>query len=283
MPSTLIDVWDPKTFDEELAGILEQETDLVRNYMTTERHIFLDYDLGRNPSSLLMRPQNPYSAAFIALKERLSGTMQSRTIRAWHYSRLTDHEIVKLRNEGVHLSTPTALRARLDALVATGELTGHVADALYSMSPFHSEQLDARAGKFWMSSHPVRINDSGVVPLMAHWGGEVASMFVKDPLLLEPLAAIGKPRIVELAVPLSLTPHSYSAAIAILASFGRSLKCVSEKKAFDLYVALPLKSEAILRVHSQGEPEFNGVGFIYPKGYIDVDIGYWEELTGEVE
>jgi hypothetical protein len=45
--SRLIDVWDAKTFDDELSALLETDADLVRNYMTTENQIFLSYDLGR--------------------------------------------------------------------------------------------------------------------------------------------------------------------------------------------------------------------------------------------
>jgi len=80
-----------------------------------------------------------------------------------------------------------------------------------------------------MTSHPVVPRDSGVAPLMKHWGGEGASMWVSDPELLAPLQEIGSARIVEIAVPLAATQHSYSAAKAVVATFGRSLGAIPDK------------------------------------------------------
>jgi hypothetical protein len=277
----LIDVWDAKTFDKELAAILAKEADLVRNYMTTDHRIFLSHDLGRGPERSILRPDNRYASAFLALRDGIGDKMQSRTIRAWHYTRLAEPEVMALRRDGIHLSTPATLRARLDALVASGGLGMQLADALYVASPFHSDQLGARSNKFWMVSHPLAIDDGGVMPLMAHWGGEVASMWTKDPALLTPLAATGKPRVLELAVPLALTRHSYPAGEAVIATFGRTLGCVPSKHAFDLYVAAPLGPDALVEVHSEGDASFDALGQSYPKGYVDVDIGPWKELTGD--
>ena len=226
----LIDVWDANTFDNELYALLERDTDLVRNYISTKNQIFLSYDHGRGwERASLIRPENPYGFAFVALEEAIGKQMLSRSIRAWHYTRLTDPEVDALRRDGIHLSTPASLRARLDALVAVGVLQAQVADSLYAKSPFHSDQMKARSNKFWMASHPIAIDDRGVEPLLARWGGEVASFWTKDPALLAPLAAMGRPCVLELAVPLALTRHSHSAGQAVVATFGRSLGCIPSK------------------------------------------------------
>lgn len=238
--SNVIDVWDAKTFDEELSAILAEKAELVRNYMMTDHRIFVSHDLGLGPEKAIIRPQNPFSPAFLALKETIDTRMQSRTIRAWHYTRLTAAEVEILRTEGIHLSTPATLRARLDFQVASGAISAQIADALYAASPFHSDQLKSRLDKFWMVSHPVATDDGGVEPLMAHWGGEVGSMWTMHRVLLAPLAAMGRPCIVELAVPLAQTRHSYWAAQAVVATFGRALGCVPSKHAFDLYVTTAL-------------------------------------------
>jgi hypothetical protein len=279
--SDLIDVWDPKTFDGELNAILAEQADLVRNYMTTDDRIFLAHDLGRGPEQSIIRPENPYASAFLALGEAIGEKMRSRTIRAWHYTRLTAEEVEKIRDEGIHLSTPATLRARLDFLVASGAVGAQLADALYGKSPFHSDQLEARSGKFWLVSHPVAVNDSGVEPLMAHWGGEVASFWTKDPMLLAPLAAIGKPRVIEVAVPLALTHHNYSAGQAVVATFGRALGCHPGKHSFDLCVTTSLPPDSVLGVHTEGSSSFRAMGLSYPVGYVNVDVGHWKELTGD--
>ena len=266
----VMDVWDDKTFDEELSAILENQTDLVRNYMATERMIFLSHDLGRGPERSVLRPNNPYASAFLAFKEALGEQMQFRTIRAWHYTRLTELELEIMLRDGIHLSTPPTLRARLNALVASGKLDAKIADDLFAASPFHSDQLEARANKFWMVSHPIPTDDSGVKPLMSHWGGEVASMWTEDPDLLAPLAATGTPSVLEISVPLALSRHSYNAGGAVVATFGRSLGCSPDKNGFDLYVTAPLNPNAVLRVHSADNSAFHTIGRGYPNGYVDV-------------
>lgn len=281
MASALIDVWDANTFDEELSAVMATQAALIRHYLTTNDQIFLAYDLGRGTEEYMCRPENPYAAAFLALELAVAELMQSRTIRAWHYTRLTTAEVGTLRNEGIHLSTPETLRTRLDLLVASGALSPESANELYVGSPFHSDQLVARSGKFWMSSHPLAVRDSGVQPLLARWGGEVASKWTKNPVLLALLAATGKPRVIELSVPLSLAQHSLSAGEAVLYTFGRTLGCTPGKHSFDLYVTRPLGPDSVLKVHSDNDSSFHAIGLTVPEGYVDVKIGYWKELTGE--
>ena len=158
--------------------------------------------------------------------------MQTRTIRAWHYTRLTDQEAQALKRDGIHVSTPETLTARLEALVTTGHLSRRAAEALYEASPFHGDQRKSREGKFWMISHPQAIDDGGVEPLLARWGGEVASFWLKDELLLATVSVMGPPCVIEVAVPLALTSHSYSAAEAVMAAFGREARLHSRGAQF---------------------------------------------------
>jgi hypothetical protein len=245
--------------------------------------ILLAYDLDRGPSRPLFRPENPFAGAFLDLQEAVGREMESRTIRAFHYTHMTDEEVAALRGDGIHLSTPTTLQSRLENLVLAGALARTIADKLYAQSPFHSDQLGSRCGKYWMTSHPVEIGDGGVRPLMAHWGGEVASMWIRDQSLLARLASIGRPRIVEIAVPIRATRHGYSAGKAVVATFARARGCIPEKQAFDLYAKEPLGPSAILAVHTEGDRSFAEMGRGYPARYIDVSIGRWKELTGEDE
>jgi hypothetical protein len=178
----------------------------------------------------------------------LIGVLADRRILAWRYRRLTDAEVDTLRRDGPRPSTSATLHGRLEALVEARRLTAGQAAALYAASPFHTAQRESPAHKFWMTSHPTAIDDGGIVPLMAHWGGEVASMFQRDPALLAFLAAIGRRRLVELAVPLSATRHAYSAVEAVVATFGREVA-----------------------------PAFMAMGQGHTAGYI----GRWRELTGD--
>ena len=276
-----IDVWDCATFDAELMAQLESAADLMLRYYQTDHRIFLEHDLGRGAGRSMFRPDNPHAERFSRIKEAVAEEMDERTLRAWHYTRLTDAEVEALRRDGVHLSTPESLRQRLDAVVAAGALSQEMANHLYAASPFHSDQYETRTNRFWMTSHPVDVEDGGVEPLIKHWGGEVASMWVRDETLLVPLARLGRPRIIELAIPVRLADCSFSAGQAVIAAFTRSRGGIPEKLAFDLRVTSPLPPAAVLAVHTEGEPAFDGMGRRYPAAFVDVAIGRWKELTGE--
>jgi len=235
----------------------------------------------RGPKRSLLRPNNPYAYSFLALTEYVGNEMWSRNIRAWHYTRLTNSELKLLQRDGIHLSTPQALRARLDALVASEELSAQIADSLFDLSPLQRGQLEIRTNRFWMASHPVTIDDGGVEPLMSHWGGEVASMWITEPSLLDPLSAIGKPCVLEVNVPLSLTQHCYPAGEAVVATYARSLGCISDNRGFSLYVSAPLPPSAVERVHSVDDRNFHLLGRGYPERYVDVMVNFWKELSGE--
>ena len=277
----VIDVWNVQTFDHELLAVLGDHAQEIVGYFQTDHDIFLAYDNASGPNRPIMRPDNPYAPTYYGLLDTIGELMASRTIRTFHYTRLTDNEVADLLRLGIHLSTPATLRSRLDALVAAGALAAGIADQLYEASPFNSDQRDARSDKFWMVSHPLATDDHGVTPLMQRWGGEVASFWVSEATLTTPLDQLGKPRVLEIAVPLEATRHSHHAGKAVVATFGRARGAIPEKSAFDLYAKVPLPATAVLAVHTAGDGAFTAIGRSYPPGFIDVDIGRWKELTGE--
>lgn len=280
MTAPPIDLWNAETFDPELLARLRPHENLMVDYYRRDDEITLSHDLGRGPGRSILRPANVHAAAFYAFRDGLVGDMAQRSIRAWHYTRLTDAEIDALRQHGPHPSTPATLQLRLEGLVAAGMLSTVEAAALYAASPFHT-QLESRTEKFWMVSHPDPVEDGGVTPLMSYWGGEVASMHLRDQALKGRLATIGRPRILELAAPLSATRHAFDAAEAVVATFARSRGAIPQPHDFDLYVDIALPPGAILDVYSEGDATFSAMGKTFPPGFVDHAIGRWKELTGD--
>lgn len=262
-----VDVWDLETFDEDLRFVLQDHSDLIRGYLLRDREIFETYDLARGLDRPSLRPRNQFAADFVRLAENLIPPMSERRIRAFHYARLTDREVARFFDYGIHLSTPASLRDRLVALYQTGALTLEDMCSLEAESPFHA-QMNARQGKFWMGSHPIAVEHSGVERLLRYWGGEVTSFHLNNEDLLAKLAKIGRPRVIEVAVPLAATRHAFSAAQAVVATFGRSLGCPGDLKDFDLYAETALPAAAVLRVHSVGEADFEMMGQTYPSNVI---------------
>lgn len=275
---TLIDVWNVDTFDGALTADLQAHAELICNYVQTSRRQWLEREASDHT---MPHPINPYGAAYIAFVEAVGRDMEARTIRAWHYTRMTDAEVESLRRGGIYLSTLETIRQRFDAQVAAGVFSAEVADALFAASPFQNDQRRSRSDKFWMTSHPMDIEDGGVTLLLGNWGGESAYFWLRDPTLEALVARLGVPRVLEVAVPLDTTRHAYSAGRAVVATFGRTLGCKPEKEAFDLYAMRPLRPETVLAIHSEGESNFAALGRSYPAGFVDVNIDRWAELTAK--
>ena len=272
MTGTIIELWDEGTFDAELLDLLDDHADLLRSYAEAEQAIFQDHDVSPAGTSSLLGPSNPFAAAYLAFEEEeevVAKAMRTRTTRAFHYTRMTDGEVAALLREGIHLSTPETLRRRLDACLADGLLTASEADAIVAASPFR-KQRDVRAGRFWLASHPQRVDDLGVALLLRHWGGEVAYMWLEDEALVARVQAIGRPRVIEVAVPLCRTTASGRAAASALATFSRALGWAASEHAVDICVTAALPPEAVLAVHSEGETAFGTMGRGYPVGFVEV-------------
>jgi hypothetical protein len=234
----------------------------VRSYIATDRENFLE----REASGLKgAYRENPYGGGYYGLLEDLGRDMETRMIRAWHYTRLTDAEVEEMRTTGIYLSTLDATRRRLEAQVTAGEFSAEIAGALFQASPFHHpEEVKPRSNKFWMTSHPVEIGDGGVRLLLGNWGGESVYFWLEDPQLKKAVAEIGKPRVVEIAVPLNATGGAYVAGRAVVATFALSLGSRPDFRAFDLYTNRALGPDAILTVHTEGEAVFTEIGKGYP-------------------
>lgn len=264
-PIPPIDVWNLDTFDEDLLALLSENRDVLRDYELTSRK---NYDEQQAAAGWAPLKENPYAADRMHIVERIiMPAMEQRTIRAWHYTRLTDEEAASLQSNGIYTSDLAAIRRRLDAQVATEAFSADIARALYAESPFHHQ--DSRSGKFWMVSHPYAIDDGGVELLLQHWGGEGVYFWLKDPAHIALVRGIGRPRVIEVAVPVSVTTHSYLAAKAVVGAFVTSLGCKPDWTAFDLYATSALGPDTVLKFHTEGDATFPTMGRGYPAGYVD--------------
>ncbi len=266
---TLIDVWDITTFDEALMAALDAAREVLCNYEHTRRKLDGEQQAAERWAPL---KENPYAAGRQRiLEDIIMPLMEQRTIRAWHYTRLTDDEVRLLRSDGIHVSDLAAIRKRLDAQVATGLIPANVADALHAASPFH-EQKEARSGKFWMTSHPFPADHHAVELLLAHWGGEGVYFWLEDDELIDLVKGIGRPRVIEVAVPLQLTTSVYTAAKAVIAAFLTAHGCEPERSVFDVYATSALGANAVLKVHTEGEPDFSALAHGYPARFVGREL-----------
>lgn len=167
--ATPIDVWDVATFDTELAEELSRNADLIQAFWQEGRRLFEEREAQtvRGPPE-----QNRFGWSYQELGERMTALMEERTIRAWHFTRLTDREVADIVARGMPPMTLAVIRGRLDRIVAEGAIDAATADELYAASPYHRQLDGNRENRTWLAAQPYPIDDGGVVELLATWGGE---------------------------------------------------------------------------------------------------------------
>jgi len=265
----LIDVWDVATFDQELVSFLEDHADLLRSYWTEDKRLFDE----RERQTLRGPPQhNAYGPAFSALKEEATTLMGDRTIRTWHFTRLTDAEVADVRARGMVPMHSDHIRQRLDALVDAELLAPPMADTLFAASPYHAQLQRNREGRIWLTGQPYPLDDSGVVELVTAWGGESVNFVHRRGAIRELLMAIGRPRVIEVALPLAITTRADSAANNILDAYAASIgPCGGWGGGSDMVAVQPISPYQIIAVHSPGDPSYEQIGRGYPERFVAKD------------
>ncbi len=263
----LIDVWDVGTFDRDLLSILEGHADLLRSYWTEDKRLF-DW---RERQTLRGLPEhNRYGPGFSALKEEVTALLGERTIRAWHFTRLTNAEVADVQARGMVPMEIDHIRQRLDALVEAGLLAPAMADTLFAASPYHAQLQRNREGRIWLAAQPYPLDDSGVVELVTAWGGESVNFVHRRGSVRELLMTLGYPRVIEVALPLAITTRVDSAASNILDAYAATIgPCGGWGGGSDMVAVQPIPPDRIVAVHSPGEPSYEQMGRGYPERFVE--------------
>lgn len=262
--SNFLDTWNSKTFDKELLKVLEKSRREIQKYF--EREEFLDNHPDPDSIESILR-KNEFADYFCEFIERkLLPLLCTRSMRAWHYTRLFDCEVSEMIEKGIQITGERSLSDKLYRLTQKGLLTNSEMNKLISGSPLQdSTQKSARLGKFWMVSQPLSIEDFGIRPLVNSWGGEIVYFWQKCNDLKEKLKNFGRTRIVEVVVPISNTKHGLAAANDIVRAYMEPGRHFPSLSVFDLYSNKNLDPWAIKKVHSQGEASFD----LISKGQCD--------------
>ena len=99
--TTLIDVWNLDTFDAALMGELRDQQQLLIDYFATDRTNYLEREASDHRGPI---PSNPHASAYYRFAEDLMAVTQTRTIRAWHHTRMTDREVETPTSNGLYIA-----------------------------------------------------------------------------------------------------------------------------------------------------------------------------------
>jgi hypothetical protein len=263
---TLIDVWDVETFDPELAGFLDRNRELIRDYRIEDRRLFDE----REKQTLRGPPeQNIHGPAYAALKDDAGALMLGRTIRAWHFTRLTSAERMDILANGMGLMSLPVIMRRLDLQVEAGAMDRATAQRLYAASPFHHQIDGNRDGKIWLTAQPYPLDHSSVTGLVERWGGESVNFDHQDSVFSELLKSIGEPSVIEVALPLAITTRAGCAGVNVIDAYAASMGVSGGwGGGADMVAIEPITPEMIRKIHVAGDAEFATMGRGFPPRFI---------------
>jgi len=266
-PGDVIDIWDVATLDGELTSALGENADLICSYWSENARLFRE----REAQTVRGPPEeNRFSNAYQELKERVGKLMESRTIRAWHYTRLTDAEVARIRTDGIQPMTLAMIRERLDAAVVDGAMDSTAANALFDASPYHRQIDGNRQDKTWFAAEPFSVASSDVEELLATWGGESIGWAHRSGPTRDLLMGIGRPRVLEVELPLLSSTRVYEAGCAVIDAYSLQLGCSGAwPPGADIVVVEPVLPEWIVDVHSEGDEAYRLMGRGYPSAYVN--------------
>ncbi|WP_160004724.1 hypothetical protein [Rhizobium sp. 18055] len=261
----VIDIWDNETLPGAARDLLIAGDGLLRDYRADELEI-----AASRPTEHVFwqRRPNAFAAGKAALEADLAALIENEEVRGFHYSRMIDEEIEAISQAGIVPTSKAFLRQRVDGLVAAGYLNIIQADEVFAKSALNAgETYGTRDCLFWTSAFPLPIDNSGVERLLAIWGGEVASWTLSDNGEALGLPTIGRPRILEIAMPISTAMKGMAAS----AVAGRlvdlrmaELGLTEYRGGIDLYTTVALEPSSLMFVHTEGEQAYADMGRGYP-------------------
>jgi hypothetical protein len=257
----MIDPWDPKSFSAEIKHTLDSHSELIVNFFREDSKL-MDEHLNSSPYQSLK--SNLFHFEFSNFKENtLTPILKNSRIRVWHYTRLTDSEVDMMRKK-LMLSSLDYLKDRLDSLVSNGLLSHKESEQVFGQSPFHRQRAN-RSGMLWTTTSPLPTTDTGVEPLLEHWGGESAYFWLSDEKVKTKLKNIGLPRVIEIEAELSDSLNAFSVSETVLQAWAKKLGVSVVPSGSDLAIKSSIEKAKVVKVHTKGQNLFNVLAKTYPE------------------
>jgi hypothetical protein len=246
-----IDLADESTFGAEINALLSDAGSWIKEYEKEERRLEND---PQGSLAYALRPNRLSEKRQSLIEHVLMPMLDSRSILAWHYTRLLPYEIDGFLLNGIRISNQAHMEDRLQQACSLGHISKDEVVALLSASPLcDAAQAKARSGKFYLVTSRLPASDPGVTLFVSHWGGEVVYFWQENTGLISKIQSLGFPAVVEAVVPITSTRHSYSIAEGMLQSLSAKNKNIN---AIDIYTKKDLPASAVLRVIREDDPKF---------------------------
>ena len=246
-----------ETWPTPLLKYLASQHEMLLAHARHEREKLVAY---LNPTDghvpMAMMPSNPHFRERERATLQVLELLQFATLRGWHCTRLTEHEVDYIKSHGMQPPNLQVLSERIRRAQADGMIEDNVAEQLIAENQADDHN---RKGMIWFCFFEPRIaGQSGIERFLRCWGGEALyNSHERDPGTGQALRMIGRPCLIQVDVPVSsFGCYTYLGDKVIRQyllsrGFDTGEECEHEDKARD-----EIPAANIVRFVFYGEPEF---------------------------
>ena len=250
---------DPFTWPPTITAALQEALPALQSYQ--KLRVRFDAEREANPDNIMWRinpPINPFRAAREDLAAEIEEQIADLAIMAWHCTRLCPDEIAAVRTDGMFLLSPETFNARVQRRVDAGDITLGVAQRLRGANQAADEH---RINQLWFVLTRKPLGTSGVRDLLGYWGGEALYRgHDRDPETGPVLKALGRPCIVELAVPHDAIRSYGRLGLNIIRTFELAHDLHDENSPdCEGHTRLPIVPDHVLRVITTDDDDFTAL------------------------
>ena len=193
----------------------------------------------------------------INLREDFEAALGTGRLLAFHATRLFDHEVEAIRDEGLRKLTPDLVNDRIESAYKRGLLTNGERDRCLSRNVFAIENQAGRENQVCLVigrgifDHET---GSGLHPFLGGWGGEAINGWPgpdSDPLLRR----LGRPAIVVAALEIAAVREAYMAPGLAKLFVGKKLGLADASG--EIYVRESVPGDDIVDIWQPGHFEYD--------------------------
>ena len=177
-------------------------------------------------------------------------------VRAYHATRLLDHEVQMIRTQGLRLLSEESVKERINAAYEHSCISAAKRKMLQSSHVFETDEAQYRAGQCCLFlPESMLLNSSyGINPLLNTWGGE-AIWKPRSDAERDWLGKLGRPAIVVAYLDLSPGQTVYSMFPDIQKVF--TARLLNLEIVADIFYRRPVPAEHIRAIWQPGDTEYD--------------------------
>jgi hypothetical protein len=199
-----------------------------------------------------------YTADLVVPLEReneFRALLAGTTLRAYHCTRLLDHEVELIRQQGLRQLSAELVRERIDAAYEQGALTETERVGFHESHVFARGHQAHREGQVCLVlGRQILEEVHGVSPLLSTWGGE--GIYMAAPELRTRLEQLGRPAIVVTQIDLS-SDHRTHLTFPSLSKLFVGAVLDTEGRGADVFYRAAVPPEDVLEIWQPGHPEYD--------------------------